>query len=422
MAGRRIEVLCAGALLLLVVGVTVSGMVARPDHPAAAAGHRGGAVVQVALEPPAAHPIRVRGSLSATVGGAVRRTPPTAGRDPAAVSAAVLGAYRLAVQVAPTSCHLPITLLLAIGQVESANLAGHGIDERHRAAPAVIGPVLDGSHGYAAVPDTDGGRLDGDRRWDRAVGPMQFIPSTWRLAGVDMDVDGVRDPQDIEDAAGAAMVYLCANGRDLATAAGLRTAILSYNHSAAYLALVLAWKHAYDAAGVPAVGLVPAVLPLALRTGEPLDIRARPRTTTGTHARPAPVTPSGTASPAPASPAPASAPPASAPPASSTPTPDGAVAAPADACPDVPTTVQPTGAPSPIGAQTGAPTDEQAGEPPASPPASPTALPTPPASPTALPTPTDSASPTPTATADPSGTPPPSESAAPDACSSPGTP
>ena len=83
------------------------------------------------------------------------------------------------------------------------------------------------------MADTDGGRLDGDTTWDRAVGPMQFLPSTWRTFGVDGDGDGVADPQDVEDASASTAAYLCYGGRDL-PAGGLRTAILSYNHSAAY--------------------------------------------------------------------------------------------------------------------------------------------------------------------------------------------
>ena len=105
-----------------------------------------------------------------------------------------------------------------------------------------------------AVADTDGGQWDGNKRWDRALGPFQFIPSSWRVAGVDMDADGVRDPQNIFDAAGAAMVYLCAGGRDLATPAGLRQGVLAYNHSTSYLRLVLAWKAVLDNVDLNGVG------------------------------------------------------------------------------------------------------------------------------------------------------------------------
>ncbi|HZJ07296.1 MAG TPA: lytic murein transglycosylase, partial [Nocardioidaceae bacterium] len=166
----------------------------------------------------------------------------TGGQD---IASDVLAAYSLAVAVSPPECQLTMSLLAAIGQVESGNLAGHKLDAGHRVVPAILGPVLDGAP-FAAVEDTDGGQWDGDRAWDRAMGPLQLIPSSWRVVSVDMDGDGVRDPQDIYDAAGAAMLYLCAGGRDLGTEAGVKDAVLSYNHSAAYVKLVLAWKAVYD--------------------------------------------------------------------------------------------------------------------------------------------------------------------------------
>jgi membrane-bound lytic murein transglycosylase B len=43
----------------------------------------------------------------------------------------------------------------------------------------IYGIPLDGRDGVAVVRDTDHGKLDGDPNFDRAVGPMQFIPSTW---------------------------------------------------------------------------------------------------------------------------------------------------------------------------------------------------------------------------------------------------
>jgi hypothetical protein len=161
----------------------------------------------------------------------------------------LLSAYSFAVAVAPERCHLPLSLLAAIGQVESGNAAGHSLDAGHRVVPAILGPALDGTR-FAAIPDTDGGLLDGDSRWDHAVGPFQFLPSSWRVAGVDFDDDGIRDPQDVYDAAGAAMVYLCAADRDLADPSQLESAVLSYNHSRSYLRTVLAWKAAFDGNGM----------------------------------------------------------------------------------------------------------------------------------------------------------------------------
>jgi hypothetical protein len=181
------------------------------------------------------------------------------------LGSAVLAAYSLASASAPSGCHLPVSLLAAIGQVESGNLAGRTLDADHRAGPAVLGPVLDGSP-YAAIPDTDAGLLDGNVSWDRALGPLQLIPASWRLVGVDMDGDGRRDPQDIDDAAGAAMVYLCAGGRDLATTAGVDAAVLSYNHSSEYLRTVLAWKAVFDRSDLSGVTSLPMFDAMALPT------------------------------------------------------------------------------------------------------------------------------------------------------------
>ncbi len=62
---------------------------------------------------------------------------------------------------------------------------------------------------------------------------MQFIPSTWDIVGVDADGDGQKNPQDIDDAALATAVYLCAGTQDLSTTEGQRAAVFSYNHSGA---------------------------------------------------------------------------------------------------------------------------------------------------------------------------------------------
>jgi len=51
---------------------------------------------------------------------------------------------------------------------------------------------MDGSlAATAVVVDSDGGALDGDARYDRATGPMQFLPGTWRSIGADGNGDGV---------------------------------------------------------------------------------------------------------------------------------------------------------------------------------------------------------------------------------------
>ena len=200
-----------------------------------------------------ATPVSVAPATGSDAGGVANAAVPVGKTAGKSLPSDVLAAYTLAIAVAPPGCHLSLPLLAAIGQVESGNLAEHAVDAKNTVTPAIIGPVLNG-RGVRAVADTDGGQWDGNKRWDRALGPFQFIPSSWRVAGVDMDADGVRDPQNIFDAAGAAMVYLCAGGRDLATPAGLRQGVLAYNHSSRYLRLVLAWKAVLDNVDLNGVG------------------------------------------------------------------------------------------------------------------------------------------------------------------------
>jgi membrane-bound lytic murein transglycosylase B len=117
---------------------------------------------------------------------------------------------------------------------------------------SIIGIPLDGNNGTAVIGDSDGGELDGDTGFDRAVGPMQFIPTSWRTLGRDGNGDGTADPQNMYDAALAAAHLLC-RGRTLDTDNGLRGAFLGYNNSQAYASLVLDRTHAYDLYLIPPV-------------------------------------------------------------------------------------------------------------------------------------------------------------------------
>ncbi|MFD7165510.1 lytic transglycosylase domain-containing protein [Streptomyces violascens] len=167
--------------------------------------------------------------------------------DQQGIPATVLDAYKKAEAALATdrpNCHLPWQLLGGIGKVESGHANGGRVDANGTTLTPILGPVLNGA-GFANITDTDGGAYDGDKVHDRAVGPMQFIPSTWASSGRDGNGDGVKDPNNVYDAALAAGFYLCGNGRDLAVKADLDKAILSYNQSQEYLTTVTTWFDFY---------------------------------------------------------------------------------------------------------------------------------------------------------------------------------
>lgn len=167
-----------------------------------------------------------------------------------AIPAAALAAYQRAETVinsADESCNLTWQLIAAIGRIESdhGRFGGNVLNDDGVATPGIYGVALNGKNNTKAISDTDAGVYDNDPVWDRAVGPMQFIPSTWQVVGVDADDDASRNPQDIDDAALAAAVYLCSGEGDLSTVTGQRAAVYRYNHSQAYVDLVLKVMNSY---------------------------------------------------------------------------------------------------------------------------------------------------------------------------------
>jgi Transglycosylase SLT domain len=103
------------------------------------------------------------------------------------------------------------TVLAAIGQIESAD-------------------------GTNVGPSTAG-----------ALGPMQFLPSTWRLWGIDgFGQTGKPDIMNPYDAVPSAARLLCADGA-AAGGTALRSAIFDYNHATWYVNEVLALAAAYAA-------------------------------------------------------------------------------------------------------------------------------------------------------------------------------
>ena len=344
-----------------------------------------------------AHPVSYPVGTSA-VRSAVARELPGPDTTDLALPARVLQAYRSAaasLQRSDAGCHLTWPLLAGIGKVESGHAYGGEVDRTGDTLEPILGPVLDGGPGVAAIPDTDDGRWDTDDTWDRAVGPMQFIPSSWSIHGEDGNHDGRRDPNNVVDAALASGGYLCTGDRDVEVEKDRRAAVFSYNHSWDYVDLVLAWADAY-AGGTP-------VLTGSLGALADDDPSGRNRGSGGDGDGD---TDGGTD--------------------------DGAVtaiSAPASAAPVAEPAAGSTAEPTAAGGG-GGPTSEPTGSASAEPSATPSAEPTPGCTPTQTPSgsatpteptdtataepttsaePTDSASPDPTGTADPSGTPSPSD-------------
>ncbi|MEV5557308.1 lytic murein transglycosylase [Nonomuraea wenchangensis] len=138
-----------------------------------------------------------------------QRPTATAQQTPQSVSVGRPGTYLELYRLAAARCPgLSWTVLAAIGQVES----GHGRNN---------GPSSAG-----------------------ALGPMQFMPATWKHYGVDGDGDGKADIWSPYDAVPSAAGYLCANGAGKG-GEKLRKAIWFYNHSWDYVNKVMGIAEAY---------------------------------------------------------------------------------------------------------------------------------------------------------------------------------
>lgn len=144
-------------------------------------------------------------------------------------------------QITAPECGLGWPLLAGIGTIETAHgrYGGATLDATARPSTDIRGLPLNGSDGVKRIWDTDGGAIDGDSVFDRAVGPLQFIPSTWAKWAADADGDGVANPDDMDDAALAAGTYLCHEGGDLRRPDRFWAAMLDYNESHDYVQDVL---------------------------------------------------------------------------------------------------------------------------------------------------------------------------------------
>lgn len=144
---------------------------------------------------------------------------------------------------AATCPGLPWEVLAAIGFFESRHGQGRVEPNTGDVRPPILGPPLDGRNGNARI--TDPTQPDG---WAHALGPMQFLSTTWagwgrlapgRPSGASPDVHNAWD------AIYSAAAYLCGAGGRIDD---LHAAIFRYNHSDQYVTQVLAKAAEYASA------------------------------------------------------------------------------------------------------------------------------------------------------------------------------
>ncbi|RSN54534.1 hypothetical protein DMH01_37090 [Amycolatopsis sp. WAC 04182] len=354
-ARHRTAFALAGGALAVLPAVTASAgpdapvaapKPAVPQNQAAAWQPPAGTVPEIAVDgslpqPPTPDPLTVPGH-SGNVGGAF--APSGALGIPASMMKAYKNAADILAKELP-GCHIDWALIASIGRIESNHARGGYVDAKGNTLEPILGPQLNGAGPFAAISDTDGGKYDGDSVWDRAVGPTQFIPSTWKGYASDGNGDGESNPNNIYDATLASGRYLCSGGVDLTSEQTQRVAVYRYNHSLSYVDTVIRWAVAYRggvattpdsqvpvgapdspdvAAGTPG-GEVP--VPTLPGTPPPGTTTPPPTSQPGTSLPPSSTTPPSSTSPSkptstpPSSTPPSSTPPSSTPPSSTTPPP-----------------------------------------------------------------------------------------------------
>lgn len=162
---------------------------------------------------------------------------------PTDIPARVLQAYGLAdlaLRRTEPGCHLSWVTVAGLGRIESDHGRFHGAGVRAdgEVTPPIVGVPLDGTDGNATIVGAGGA-------YSQALGPLQFLPTTWARWGTDTHGTGHADINNIDDAAVTAARYLCADGHDLATGPGWSAAVLSYNASEDYARRVYAAAQAY---------------------------------------------------------------------------------------------------------------------------------------------------------------------------------
>jgi len=168
---------------------------------------------------------------------------------PSRALAAYAGAAIVKAAAMP-ECGVSWNTIAAIGATESdhGRHGGSAAAADGTVSPPIYGVPLSGGAGVEHIPDSDGGSIDGDAEFDRAVGPFQLIPQTWRNWHTDGSGDGVEDPQNIDDAAMATVNYLCRVSTAIDTEVGWNAAVAGFNSPQSYRDTVARFAVQYAAA------------------------------------------------------------------------------------------------------------------------------------------------------------------------------
>jgi len=248
MSPRRLGVAAVIAVLTLgALGIAAAQALTSPLPPLDVQPYAAGPAQPGAVQSDAVQPSAPPGEATSTSVPLVDPVWVTDIAAKAGIPVPAVRAYATAQLSEPDGCDVGWTTLAGIGWVESQHgtLGGRSLGADGRSDTPILGPALDGE-GVAAIPATELSRAwHGDPVWDHAVGPLQFIPSTWEQWSRDGDGDGTADPNDIDDAAAAAAAYLCADGHDLTTGAGWADAVFGYNHDQSYVDSVHSAASAY---------------------------------------------------------------------------------------------------------------------------------------------------------------------------------
>lgn len=241
MGNRLTPALLVGLACAAVAGSVLAAVAQAPEllpgPPAAATAPAVGSALDAAPAGPVPSPAGAGAPGVPVVDGAwLTATSARSGVPSPALDAYARAQLRIADE--QPSCRLGWTTLAGIGWVEShhGTIGGRTLLSDGRPSRPILGPELDGSGNVRAIPATpESTGLHGNPDWEHAVGPLQFLSSSWQRWGGDGDGDGLVDPHDLDDAAWAAARYLCADGHDLRTAQGWSAAVFSYNHDGQYV-------------------------------------------------------------------------------------------------------------------------------------------------------------------------------------------